>query len=502
MARNGTAFSFALGTKSTRADVLLVPLAIQPAPAMSAVNAVDTLCDGAVSELLTVKAVGKDVGHLSQTTRSSGYRRVVVISLGKAEALTAHDVRKAAASAARWLITERVGRAALWIDGLTACGLDEPVAEWTAGMTLAGWQYAERKERKRDALDSVRVTLHTRNSGHGKRVQAEVREMAALCDAVNYARHLAHQPSNVIHPRTLANEARKLARSTPRLKCTVLEGPALRKLKMEGLLAVGRAGTTPPCLILLDYKPVPRSRANTVLVGKAITFDTGGYSIKTAGMESMKFDKCGGTTVLGIMKAVADLRLTCNVTGVIAAAENSITGDAYKPGDILTMASGKSVEITNTDAEGRIVLADALWYAQEKLKPTRILDYATLTGGVLVALGTACAGMMCNDDRLADELEECGRATHERLWRLPLWDDYRELIKSPDADIKNSASVRHAHPIVGGIFLKEFVSDKIPWAHLDIAGTAATENGDPVFSKGATGFGVRMTVEYLRRYAS
>ena len=211
----------------------------------------------------------------------------------------------------------------------------------------------------------------------------------------------------------------------------------------------------------------------------------------------MKFDKCGGTTVMGIMKAVASLKLPCNVVGLIAAAKNAVSHEAYMPGDIIKMGSGKTVEIISTDAEGRLVLADALWYAQKHCKPTVMIDFATLTGGVVTALGKTAAGLMSNDDELSAELGESGRRTHERLWRLPLWDDYRELIKGQDSDIKNSNNKRHAHPIVGGMFLKEFVDDKTPWAHIDIAGPATTDN-----DKSATGFGVRLIVDYLQRRIS
>jgi leucyl aminopeptidase len=264
---------------------------------------------------------------------------------------------------------------------------------------------------------------------------------------------------------------------------------------MGGLLAVGRGAEHKPCLIRIDYRGAPRVRPNTVLVGKAITFDTGGYSIKpSAGLESMKFDKCGGATVLGIIKAAAALKLPCNLVGLVAAAENAVSQTAYRPGDILKMANGKTVEVISTDAEGRLILADALWYAQKYCKPTALIDFATLTGGVVTALGKTAAGLMSNDDTLSADLGESSRRTHERLWRLPLWDDYRELIKGTDSDIRNAGKKRFAHPIVGGIFLKEFVDDKVPWAHLDIAGPATDEN-----EKEATGFGVRLIVDYLTR---
>jgi leucyl aminopeptidase len=236
-----------------------------------------------------------------------------------------------------------------------------------------------------------------------------------------------------------------------------------------------------------------------VLVGKAITFDTGGYSIKpSAGLEWLKFDKCGGAAVLGVMKAAADLKLKCNLVGLIAAAENAISERAYRPGDILRMMNGKTVEVISTDAEGRLILADALWYGQTKLRPTTLIDVATLTGGVGVALGKVAAGLMANDDALANDLGEAARRAFEPLWRLPLWDEYKELLESTEADLKNVSTKREAHAIVGGMFLKEFVKPETPWAHLDIAAVATLEDGKGPTGKGATGFGVRLLVEFLR----
>jgi leucyl aminopeptidase len=318
-----------------------------------------------------------------------------------------------------------------------------------------------------------------------------------LAEAVNYTRQLAQQPGNVINPKTLATEARKLAGSSKKMTCKVVEGPRLKQLNMNGLIGVGQGAEHPGRLIQLDYKGNPNSKNRLVLVGKAITFDTGGYSIKpSAGLANLKYDKTGGCTVMGVVKAAALLGLKCNVTALVAAAENMVSDKAYRAGDILKMANGKSVEVTNTDAEGRLVLADALWYAQKYCKPTALVDMATLTGGVMVALGSVAAGLMANNDSLAADLEESGRATRERLWRLPLWDDYRDLMKGVDSDLVNSSPKRDAHCIQGGIFLKEFVENKTPWAHLDIAAVATNDAGG---GKIASGFGVRLMIEYLRR---
>ncbi len=493
---NGTICEFFGGEKDRGKDqVLVVPLTTKPRPAMEALSRLDEVTGGAASRLVKLDVLRDDVGRLAHTAAEGAYRRLLFVSLGDREALDAAKVRSAGIATVRWLAGERVERCALWIDGLAGTEVDRPTAEFAAGMLLGGFRFAEHRA-KDETPEKLRIRLSSHADGHVTRTLPQVREVGVLIQAVNYTRTLAHQPANVINPTTLAAEARKLAR-TPAIKCTILDEPQLRKLGMNGLLAVGQGAAQKSKLIRLEYKAAPKQRALTVLVGKAITFDTGGYSIKpAAGLEQLKFDKCGGMTVMGVIKAAAELKLKCNLVGLIAAAENAISDQAYRPGDILKMMSGKTVEVTNTDAEGRLVLADALWYAQKNFKPTALIDLATLTGGVKIALGTACAGLMATDDDLAGQLGESGRRTGERLWRLPLWDDYRDLIKGVDSDIRNSSGKREAHCIVGGMFLKEFIQPETPWAHLDIANVATMDEGE---MRGATGFGVRLLVDYLQR---
>lgn len=494
MANQGTTFEFVAGLRTAqRGDVLLVPLISDPEPPMQQVHAVDLLCDGAVSRLRSARAIASEAGQLAHTAAGGRFPRVVVASLGPAEKLDGERLRSTGRALATWLTAQRLRSASLWIDGLASSQAADPVGEVTLGMMLAGFAYQDFRAPDKKAVSQVRIDLRSADRGRPQPAQRAARHAATLAGAVNFARWVAHQPPNVLHPPALAGQARALAKSR-KLKCTVLEGPQLKRMNMGGLLAVGGGAGHPPCLIRLDYAGAPRARAQTVLVGKSITFDTGGYSIKPAeGMEKMKFDMCGGAAVLGTMRAVADLKLKCNVVGILAAAENAISSRSYRPGDILRMASGKTVEVTNTDAEGRLVLADALWYAQERCRPAAVIDLATLTGGVVIALGAEAAGLMSTDDELAAALEESGRHTRERLWRLPLWDEYRELIKSRDADLRNSAAKRQAHAIVGGMFLKEFIRPKTAWAHLDIAGVAYDDNA------GASGFGVRLLVDYLQR---
>lgn len=497
MADNGTRFEFAGSTKTVKAGtVLIVPLIAKPQPPMELIAAVDKLCDDAVSELVDVGGLGDDVGRIGHTTRSGSYRRIVVVSLGPGEKLTGAEVRRAAAATARWLIEEKVARAALWVEGLRAASFESAPYDWATGMALAGYRFDEHRKADDKRPAKVQVSVVARDAARSKAALVGLREAVTLAEAVNYGRQLSQQPANIINPKTLADEARRLA-NRYKLKYQVIQPPRLKQLGMNGLLAVGQGAEHESRLIRLDYHGATGRRRNIVLVGKAITFDTGGYSIKpSAGLAGLKYDKTGGCTLMGVIRAAAALKLKCNMTVLVAAAENMVSDRAYRPGDIIRMANGKTVEVTNTDAEGRLVLADALWYAQQHCKPTVLIDMATLTGGVGVALGTAAAGLMATDDQLAAALGESGRRTHERLWRLPLWDDYRELMKGNDSDLVNSSAKRDAHCIQGGIFLREFVEDNVPWAHLDIAAVAsADQNG----TREATGFGVRLLIDYVQQ---
>jgi leucyl aminopeptidase len=274
-------------------------------------------------------------------------------------------------------------------------------------------------------------------------------------------------------------------------------------LKMGGILAVGGGSSTPPRIIVLEHRGTGGGRRGggkpLLIVGKTITFDTGGISIKPAEkMADMIYDKCGGMAVLGAMYTITKLRLPGRVIGILAAAENHVSDRAYRPGDILRMYNGVTVDVTNTDAEGRLVLGDAIAWGVEQYKPAAVVDLATLTGGVIVALGRTMAGVMANDDGIVEQLTKCADDAGEKLWRLPLGDDQRELIKATHADIVNSAG-RWAHPLQGGAFLSHFVPADLPWAHLDIAGVADTDKDTALYTKGATGWGVRTLVGWVEQ---
>ncbi len=298
------------------------------------------------------------------------------------------------------------------------------------------------------------------------------------------------------------------------MNCRILDEKEMARLGMGGILAVGAGSiATPPRMIVLEYdgskkksrgKNARAANKPLLVVGKAITFDSGGISIKPAEkMGKMIFDKCGGMAVLGLMYALAKLKLPVHVVGILSSAENSLSSRAYRPGDILRMYNGVTVEVTNTDAEGRLVLGDALAWGIETYGAAAVVDLATLTGGVITALGKTMAGVMSNNDDIVRELTDAGEGEGEKIWRLPLGEDQRDYIKSEPADIVNSAG-REGHPLQGGAFLSYFVptDGSVPWAHLDIAGVADTERELPYYAKGATGWGVRTLVEWVRRRAA
>jgi leucyl aminopeptidase len=450
----------------------------------------------AAADLLGKLEARSRVGVMDQSLAGSGsYDRVAVLSLGPGDKLDGEAARGAGGSLLKWATDLAVKRITVAVDPLfDGLGVDG-VGALCEGLWLGDFRF-DHHRRTTDKPPPLIVELVSHRAAARRRIAGRVKTAQHVSAAVNLARELAHEPANVINPVTLAARAKRLA-ARARLKCRVLDEPRMRKLKMGAMLAVGQGSTSGSRLIVLEHTGSGRGKP-VVLVGKAITFDTGGYSLKPPdGMVGMKYDKCGGMAVLAAMQAIAALKIKTPVVGIIAAAENMVSSRAYRPNDIIRAMSGKTVEIISTDAEGRLVLADALTYAQKHYKPRAIADLATLTGGVRVALGTCCAGLMSNNDALCDALIAAGTRTHERLWRLPLWDDYRELIKGDDSDIKNSGG-RAAHCITGGIFLKEFVDDAVPWAHLDIASVADVDKPGPYCPKGATGFGVRLLLDYVQ----
>lgn len=421
--------------------------------------------------------------------------RLLLVGLGKRAELTAERVRQAAGSAVKAV------RAA----GLTrfATVLHRPVASVNRSLEASldgyllgiyGFDLYKTSQVEEAALEEMIVLVGY--DSQRESLEQAASERTVVCDAVNFVRDLVSQPCNVATPAYLADRALELAGRLG-ITCRVLEREEMERLSMEGILSVAKGSHHAPRFIILEYLAGEPKKRPVVLVGKGVTFDSGGISLKPReGMERMKDDMAGAAAVMGAIRAVAGLRMPVNVVGLIPVAENMPGGGAYRPGDIVRTMSGQTVEIVNTDAEGRMLLCDALHYAR-RYRPATVIDLATLTGACLVALGTVATGIMGNDPTLIRALVASGDATGERLWELPLWEEYGELMKSDIADMKNAGGA-HAGTITAAWFLQRYVG-KTKWAHLDIAGTAWEEKGRPYCPKGATGVGVRLLVEYLRR---
>jgi leucyl aminopeptidase len=448
----------------------------------------------AAPEKVTYDSAGKEAGEI----RLNPADKTAIVSLGKLEKVDLEMARRAGGAIAKWVAKNAVSEAGIDLASLTESKLplNSGTAALVEGLLLGAFTFGRYKSGN-DETASVVNLLVSKDQDAGV-LEPVVERAAVTAEAVNLSREWAHEPPNVINPVTLAERVQKLAAEVG-LRCLVFDDKQLSEMGAGAIVAVGKGSATPSRLIVLEYAGKSKEKP-VALVGKAITFDTGGYSIKTGeGMVGMKYDKSGGMTVIATLVAAARLGLKTPLVGVVAAAENMISGGSYRPNDIVKTLNGKTIEIISADAEGRLVLCDALSFAQKNFEPRAMVDLATLTSGVVVALGSVRAGFMANNESLAEALAASGERSFERLWRLPLDDEYFELIKGDDSDMKNSGA-RKAHPVIGGIFLKQFVSDDVPWAHIDIAGVADTEKDMPYCPKGATGFGVRLLLDYLNSF--
>ncbi|HEX4156053.1 MAG TPA: leucyl aminopeptidase [Acidobacteriaceae bacterium] len=437
--------------------------------------------------------------------------RLLLIGLGKAKSLTVHDVRKGAGVAVRFLKPRGIRELALAFPedrALSDEHMDTLPCELTARALVEGLLLADfdidiyRSDRKDQSIHIATIA----SSENDKKSQAETQhgfdEGLIVAESQNFARSLINEPGNILTPTELGRRAAAMAKEVG-LNCDVHSTDKLRELKMGAFLAVAQGSYEPPALIVLRYEPSTPPAQNTPvlgLVGKGITFDTGGISIKPAdNMDKMKYDMAGAAAMLGAMRAIALLKPAVRVLCVCCSCENMPSGRSYKPGDVLTAMSGKTIEVLNTDAEGRLVLADGLHYTRT-LGATRLINAATLTGAIGIALGQLNAGLFSNDDETAERFLSVHSTAGEKFWRMPATDDYREQIKSSIADIMNTGNSRYGGAISAAMFLKEFVADT-PWIHLDIAGTAWVDEQKAWQSKGPSGIGVRSITEWIRSYA-
>ena len=460
-----------------------------------------TGCDAALDGLLGRLFADGEFGGKANSSRlihtlgRLPAERLLLVGLGKQAELDDQRLREAAGNAAQALRAARVASfaSALHLAAGSALAL-EAVCE---GTLLGSYSFDHYKTKKREELFSFQaLTLLLPEGSSLDQAGARVEASRLLCQGVSLARDLVSHPGNVITPGSLVEAGRELA-GRRALDCRVLELADLERLGMNALVAVGKGSAEPPRLMVLEYRGAGDAVPPVVLVGKGITFDSGGISIKPGlGMQEMKTDMAGAAAVLGSLEAASALRLPVNLVGIVPTAENMPGGRAFKPGDVVTSMSGTTIEITNTDAEGRLILCDALHYALGNYAPSVMIDLATLTGACVVALGHEASGLMGNDQSLIDQLKRAGERCGERVWELPLWDGYGEAMKSDIADLKNSGS-RDGGSISAAWFLKQFVGSTC-WAHLDIAGTAWCEKSRPCTPKGASGVGVRLLIEYLR----
>ncbi|MEZ0361974.1 MAG: leucyl aminopeptidase [Hydrogenobacter sp.] len=414
-------------------------------------------------------------------------RTFYIIGLGKKDKAGFDEYRRAGAIFVKRLKKDKILSACAYAGDRLDYKRSKAIAE---GLLLGNYSFEKYKSKKDEEYTSVqKVNLY---GGY----EEGIRVGKIFADGQIFARDLVNEPGNVINPLTLAQIAQDLAKEYG-LECKIYDEKQIQEMGMHALWSVGKGSATPPRFIHIIYKPEGEPKDKIALVGKGLTFDSGGLNIKTGEyMRTMKMDKSGACAVLGIMKALALLKPQVEVHGIIGAAENMPSGSAYRPDDIIRTMSGKTIEVDNTDAEGRITLADALHYASN-LKPTYIIDMATLTGACIVALGEYTAGLFTNDDAFGDKLLEISRETGERMWKLPMDDKkLREKLKKSDADIVNTAG-RYGGAITAAMFLEEFVSEGIKWVHLDIAGPAYLKEEFGYYSKGATGFGVRTCLEYI-----
>jgi leucyl aminopeptidase len=463
-----------------------------------ATGAVDQALDGAITQLIEEGEIkGKKCEiTLIHTFGRIGPSRVLVSGLGKAESFDRETIREVMATSSRYLRKLGIKEVATIAHGAGIAGLDakssgQSIAE---GTILGLYRFKDYLTKNEDSAGEVDELLIVESDS--KKIgdlEKGVQQGRLLAEAAILARDMVNEPANVLTPTRMAEVAQKVAQEEG-LEINILDREDMEELGMGALLGVAMGSAQPPKLIVLKSPGDPENPSNNLgLVGKGITFDTGGISIKPAGgMENMKGDMAGGASVISAMKVIGRLKPKINVTGIIAATENMPGGSAQRPGDVVRSMSGKTIEVINTDAEGRLVLADALYYARQ-LGITRVVDVATLTGAMVVALGHACSGVMGNNQELIDQVTRAGQATGEKIWQLPMYDEYRELIKSDVADIKNTGG-RAAGSITAAHFLAEF-TEGVTWAHLDIAGTYMSDKEKGYLVKGGTGVPTRTLVD-------
>ena len=483
------------------ADMVVVNLFEGVTTPGGATGAVNAALDGALADVL---AAGDFKGKLNSTfvhypRGKVGAKRVLVVGLGKSDKFGLDQARQAAATAAKKARELGAKSFTTIVHGAGIGGLNaQDAAQALAEGTLLGlYRFAEYKQADENGKEVEQVNVVTSDASQVAAIREGVRIGEAIAEGQIRARNLSNQPGNTATPSYLADQAKQIGEKYG-LKVTALSYDECKALGMGMFCGVAQGSEEPAKFIIMEHN-ADRSDLDTVMIiGKGITFDSGGISIKpTDGMWDMKHDMSGGAATIGAMQVVGALKIPLHVVGIVPATENMLSGKAFKPGDILRAMNGKTIEIQSTDAEGRLVLGDALCYAK-RFNPKGVIDMATLTGACVVALGNVAAGLLTNDQGLADKVKAAAEKTGEKVWQLPLWDEYNEQIKSTFADMRNTGG-RPGGAITAAAIMKNFV-DSYPWVHLDIAGTAWGTNESGYNTKGATGYGTRLCVEVLRSW--
>ncbi|MFZ4121872.1 MAG: leucyl aminopeptidase [Caulobacterales bacterium] len=458
-------------------------------------QALDHKLGGQMVKTLAAGRVSGKPGQVAEILAPAGIdaQRVLAIGVGPLEKVDGLAIERWAANATRRLLTSGVQKIALHADGLTSVAAAEAGARAAVGARLGAYRFDQYRTRlKPEQKPTITVVQIVNDGPAASRSRFEKDE--PVVEGVYFARDLVSEPPNVLQPESFAARLKEL--EAIGVEVTVLGEAEMAKLNMGALLGVGQGSKIESQLVVMSWKGLRNTAAQPLcLVGKGVTFDTGGISLKpSAGMDEMKGDMGGAAAVAGTMKAVALRKAKANVVGIVALVENMPGGNAQRPGDIVTTMSGQTIEVLNTDAEGRLILADAVWYAQEKHNPAAVVDLATLTGAIIVALGHEHAGLFCSDDDLAHAITAAGQSEGEAVWRLPMGPAYDKMIDTPNADMKNISGKTAAGSIVGAQFIRRFIKDGVPWAHLDIAGVAWKPGpyDDAVSPAWATGFGVRL----------
>lgn len=488
-------FSIAPNIQSRKqAELLVIPFWSEKKKVHAACE-IDTLDAFTKLPIAANDFTGKEGEFLILYAKGQKESRLALLGLGPKEKITTENLRRAYASLTKACNQKKIHSINILMPHIPPLTEENVVRGLVEGLLLANYSFDKHKH------DTIKENVPSKLKkaaliGADKGALGIAKKAALLCEGVYFARDLTNTNADEVTPQHLAEVALKMAKTLPHVKATVFDKKRIQKEKMGLLLAVNRGSATDPTFIILEYKGSPKAKDHTVLVGKGITYDTGGLNIKVGGMETMKVDMGGAAVALATLWVAAQLALPIHLTVVIPATENNISAQSYKPGDVYVSMTGKTVEVANTDAEGRLVLADALAYTNKYLKPTRIIDFATLTGGVDVALGNEAIGMLSNNDALAALFVRAGSETYERVWRLPLFEEYKDNLKSDVADIKN-VGTRSASTICGAIFLQHFV-ETTPWVHFDIASTAHINESKRYHPKFATGIGVRLMIEFLQ----